>query len=188
MHLGKVGGTAISSVDVLLPHRLGDCGQQLVDQPRHALAHRMERRRPAEAEQVADAPVEPVDLLDDGVEVLAWPTGESGWRRTSWAAARRLASGFRSPCATAADISPIDAELLGLHQLRSRDSRAAARSSARARGPRSPISSREVGLDRVVEIAAADDGHRVRQLADRAGEAPRDEPARRRSPRRARAR
>ena len=47
--------------------------------------------------------------------------------------------------------------------------------SARAR---SPISSRERGLDRVVEIAAADHRHGLGQLPDRAGQAPRDDPAR----------
>ena len=58
------------------------------------------------------------------------------------AAARRLASGFRSPCATAADISPMDASFSACTSC-ARDWRSCPviRASARAS---SPISSREV--------------------------------------------
>ena len=42
----------------------------ICDQAGQMLRHRVERRRPAEAEQVTYPPVEPVDLFHDGVEML----------------------------------------------------------------------------------------------------------------------
>ena len=105
---GRSGGRLDLELDPPLPQRLGEARQQCLHQPVEPLRHRPVRRGPAEAEQVADPAVEPVHLLDDRVELLG-AAGESGWRRASWAAARRLASGFRRPWATAAAISPIDA-------------------------------------------------------------------------------
>ena len=159
---GRVAGTAISRSTGC--SRIGSrprAGARSISRGRLS-RHRVERRRPAEAEQVADAAVEPIHLLDDGVEVLAWRRATSGWRRTSCAAARRLASGFRSPCATAADISPIEASFSACTSC-ARDSRSCPVIGRERAGQVADLVARR-GLDRVVEIAPADDRHRVGQL------------------------
>ena len=105
--------------------------------------------------------------------------GDAGWRRTSCAAARRLASGFRSPCATAADISPMEASFSACTSCARVRQLELLRVMRRRRAARSPISSRDVawiGWSSSPEPTTAIASVSSR---DRAGEAAGNEPARR---------
>ena len=114
--------------------------EQVLDQPVEPLRHRAEGRRPAEAQQVADPAVEPVHLLDDGVEMLGRATasrgggGPAGRRRGGSRADSGARAPPRPPSRRSRPASPTGPAAPGCAPAWPR-SAADSRSSGRRRGP-----------------------------------------------------
>ena len=55
----------------MLAQQLGEAAERTLDQRPHALPQRAEWSRPGEREQVRNPEIETIDLLDDGLQLLA---------------------------------------------------------------------------------------------------------------------
>jgi len=166
-------------LDLALAQQLRESGEGAVDQRSRALAQRVERRGSGELQQVGDAQVESVDLLHDGIELLAGGRsvdavpGELGCGTQT---GERIAQAVGHRGGHLADRR----ELLGLHQLRARLPQLLRHAGE---GPRQVADlvrgpGHDGVSDRMFEVARADDGHRVAQLGERARQVARDEPGR----------